>query len=194
MRIAAAIIATTIAALALAHAQTQGTPPAPVPEAMPFDIPYGTPIGLDDAQKALMGAVAEAKKHNWKMSISVVDPNGYLIVHVTMDGTQYGSISISQAKARTAALFRRPSGAFQTAINTGGFPSNLSLLGMNGAVASEGGFPIVIDGKLVGASAPAAASSPRTPSSPRPAWRRSRSEEHTLNSSHVVTSRMPSSA
>ena len=151
MRIAAAIIATTIAAVALAHAQTPGTPPAPVPEAMPFDIPYGTPIGLDDAQKALMGAVAEAKKHNWKMSISVVDPNGYLIVHVTMDGTQYGSISISQAKARTAALFRRPSGAFQTAINTGGFPSNLSLLGMNGAVASEGGFPIVIDGKLVGA-------------------------------------------
>jgi glc operon protein GlcG len=151
MRFAATIVAVTVAALPLAYAQTPPTTPAPVPEAMPFDIPYGTPIGMDEAQKAIMGAMAEAKKHSWKMSISVVDPNGYLIAHATMDGTQYGSILISQAKARTAAMFRRPSGAFQTAINTGGFPSNLSLLGMNGAVASEGGFPIVIDGKLVGA-------------------------------------------
>jgi glc operon protein GlcG len=151
MRFAATIVAVIVGAMPLANAQTPAATPAPVPEAMPFDIPYGTPIGLDEAQKAIMGAVTEAKKHNWKMSISVVDPNGYLVAHATMDGTQYGSILISQAKARTAAMFRRPSGAFQTAINTGGFPSNLSLLGMNGAVASEGGFPIVIDGKLVGA-------------------------------------------
>jgi uncharacterized protein GlcG (DUF336 family) len=151
MRIAAAIIATTLAAVPLAYAQTPAATPAPVPEAMPFDIPYGSPIGMDEAQKAIVGAVAEAKKHNWKMSISVVDPNGYLIAHSTMDGTQYGSILISQAKARTAALFRRPSGAFQTAVNTGGSPALLSLLPLNGAVASEGGFPIVIDGKLVGA-------------------------------------------
>ncbi len=147
MRIVAAIIAAIFAAMPLAHAQT----PAPVPEAMPFDIPYGTPIGLDEAQKAILGAVTEAKKHNWKMSISVVDPNGYLVAHATMDGTQYGSILVSQAKARTAALFRRPSGALQAAVNTGGSPSLLSLLPLNGAVASEGGFPIVIDGKLVGA-------------------------------------------
>ncbi len=151
MRIAAAIIATTITALPLAHAQTPAATPAPVPEAMPFDIPYGTPIGMDEAQKAIMGAVAEAKKHNWKMSISVADTAGNLVAHATMDGTQYGSILISQAKARTAALFRRPSGALQAAVNTGGSPSLLSLLPLNGAVASEGGFPIVIDGKLVGA-------------------------------------------
>jgi glc operon protein GlcG len=151
MRIAAAIIAATLAAVPLAQAQTPSTTPAPVPEAMPFDIPYGTPIGLDEAQKAIAGAVAEAKKHNWKMSISVVDPNGYLIAHATMDGTQYGSILVSQAKARTSAIFRRPSGAFQAAVNTGGSPSLLSLLPLNGGVASEGGFPIVIDGKLVGA-------------------------------------------
>jgi glc operon protein GlcG len=145
MRIAA-IIAVTLAAMPLAHAQA----PAPVPEAMPFDIPYGTPIGMDQAQKAIMTAVTEAKKHNWKMAITVVDPSGNLIAHATMDGTQYASIPIAQAKARTAALFRRPSGAFQTSIN-GGSPNGLSLLGMNGAVASEGGFPIVVDGKLIGA-------------------------------------------
>jgi glc operon protein GlcG len=146
MRIAA-IIAVTLAAMPLAHAQA----PAPVPEAMPFDIPYGTPIGMDQAHKAILAAVTEAKKHNWKMSITVVDPAGNLVAHATMDGTQYASIPISQAKARTAALFRRPSGAFQAAINTNGSPATLSILALNGGVASEGGFPIVVDGKLVGA-------------------------------------------
>jgi len=82
----AALIAAVLIAPQIARAQT----PAPaVPEAMPFDIPYGTPITLDDAHKAIIGAVNEAKKHNWKMSISVVDPAGMLIAHATIDGTQY---------------------------------------------------------------------------------------------------------
>jgi len=81
----------------------------------------------------------------------VVDPAGNLVAHATMDGTQYGSVAISQAKARTAALFRRPSGAFQAAINTNGSPATLSILALSGGVASEGGFPIVVDGKLIGA-------------------------------------------
>jgi glc operon protein GlcG len=84
------------------------------------------------------------------MSITIVDPAGNLIAHATMDGTQYASIPISQAKARTAALFRRASGTFQSAVNNG-TPSALSLLALNGGAASEGGFPIVIDGKLIGA-------------------------------------------
>jgi uncharacterized protein GlcG (DUF336 family) len=146
MRIVAAIIATTLLAVPLADAQA----PAPVPEVMPFDIPYGTPITLETAQKAISAAAAEAKKHNWKMSITVVDPAGNLVAHATMDGTQYASIAISQAKARTAALFRRPSGVFQNAVNTG-TPNALSLLSLSGGVASEGGFPIVVDGKLIGA-------------------------------------------
>jgi uncharacterized protein GlcG (DUF336 family) len=148
MRIAATIAAAILLAIPSAHAQAPA--PAAVPEVMPFDIPYGTPIGIDTAQKAIAAAAAEAKKHNWKMSISVVDPGGNLIAHATMDGTQYASIAISQAKARTAALFRRPSGAFQNAVNNGG-PNGLSLLALSGGVASEGGFPIVMDGKLIGA-------------------------------------------
>ncbi len=146
MRTAAAIIATTLFAVPVARAQT----PAPVPEAMPFDIPYGSPISLEQAQKAIAASEAEARKHNWKMAITVVDPAGNLIALATMDGTQYASITIAQAKARTAASYRRPSGIFQTAAN-GGTPSMLSLLATTGGIASEGGFPIVIDGKLVGA-------------------------------------------
>jgi glc operon protein GlcG len=155
MRFTAAIITTLVVAAPLAHtplawAQAPAAP-APVPEVMPFDIPYGTPIGVDAAQKAITAAAAEAKKHNWKMSISVVDPAGNLVAHATMDGTQYASITISQGKARTAALYRRPSGAFMEAVN-GGSPATLSILATNGGgVASAGGFPIVIDGKLVGA-------------------------------------------
>src|SRR6185437_1707911 len=89
------------------QAQPPAGAPAPVPEAMPNDIPYGTPVGVEMAEKAITAATAEARKHNWKMSISVVDPSGNLIAPHTMDGTQYASIALSQAKARTAALYRR---------------------------------------------------------------------------------------
>jgi uncharacterized protein GlcG (DUF336 family) len=150
MRIAAIIVATALA-IPMAHAQAPTAAPAPVPEVMPFDIPYGLSINLEQAQKAIAAAAAEAKKHNWKMSITVVDPAGNLIAHETMDGTQYASIDISQAKARTAAIYRRASGLFQAAINTNNSPSTLSLLAITHGAASEGGFPIVVDGKLVGA-------------------------------------------
>ena len=88
------------------------------------------------------------------MSIDVVDPAGNLIAHATMDGTQYASIKISQSKARTSALFRRPTKVFQDAVNgASGTPvtSVLSLLPFDQAAASEGGFPIVKNGKLIGA-------------------------------------------
>jgi uncharacterized protein GlcG (DUF336 family) len=151
MRIAAIIIAATTLTTPLARAQAPAPPAAAVPEAMPFDIPYGAPIKMDDAHKAIIAAATEAKKHNWKMSISVVDPAGNLVAHATMDDTQYGSIEVSQAKARTSALFRRPSAVFQTAVNTGGAPAALAIMGLMRGVATEGGFPIVVDGKLIGA-------------------------------------------
>ena len=134
----------------VASAQAQAPAPAPIPEAMPFDIPYGAPIDLDTAQKAVMAAVAEAKKHNWKEAIAVVGPAGQLVAHATMDNTQYGSIEIAQAKARTAALLRRQTKLLADAIN-GGTPSTLSLLSLVHGVATEGGFPIVMEGKLIGA-------------------------------------------
>jgi glc operon protein GlcG len=124
--------------------------PAGVPGKMPFDVPYGAPISLADAQKAIAASLAEAHKHNWKMAIAVVDPAGQLIAEATMDGTQYASIDIAQGKARTAAIFRRPSKLFSDLVNNNN-AAVLSFLIERHAVASEGGFPIVIGGKLIGA-------------------------------------------
>ena len=149
-RLFAAVVAAGTLLSPLAFAQAPAAAPAAVPETMPFDIPYGMPVNLDTAHKAIIAAVEEAKKHNWKMAIAVVDPAGNLVADATMDGTQYASITIAQAKARTAALFRRQTKLFQDAVN-GGTPSSLSLLGLVAGAASEGGFPIVADGKLVGA-------------------------------------------
>ena len=148
--LAAALAGPAAFAQAPAPAAPPAAAPAPIPENMPFDIPYGMNIGLDQAHKALTAAAAEAKKHNWKMSLTVVDTAGNLVAHATMDGTQYGSIAISQGKARTAALFRRPSKVFADGIN-GGSPATLSLLALNQGAASEGGLPIIVDGKLIGA-------------------------------------------
>ncbi len=120
--------------------------PAAVPEAMPFDIPYGSPIGLDQAKQVADAAMAEMKRHNWKMAIAVVDPSGGLVFFEKPDGTQNASVRIAQDKARTAAAFRRPTKAFADVINGGG-PATLSLH----VTASEGGIPLVADGKIIGA-------------------------------------------
>ena len=88
--------------------------PAAVPDQMPFDVPYGASITADRAAQVVAAAVAEAKKspRNWKLAISVVDPNGDLVYFYKMDQTQFASISISQGKARTAARLRRTTQLF----------------------------------------------------------------------------------
>jgi glc operon protein GlcG len=144
------ILGLAAAVLLLGLATARAQPPAGVSEKMPFDIPYGAPISLAEAQKAIAASMREAHKHNWKMAIAVVDPAGQLIAEATMDGTQYASIDIAQGKARTAAIFRRPSKLFSDAVNNNN-AAVLSFLIERHGVASEGGFPIVIGGKLVGA-------------------------------------------
>jgi glc operon protein GlcG len=138
--------------LAAGAAQSQQQPGAPdlnaVPEQMPFNIPYGTPISAEKAQGALQAALAEAKKRNWPLNIAVVDPNGDLVAFERMDGGQLASISISQHKARTAARYRRPTVAFENAVQKFGFNYILSL---DDVVASRGGIPLVEGGKLIGA-------------------------------------------
>src|SRR5258708_1202985 len=122
-------------------------PPAPVPEQMPFDIPYGPSIGLLEAKHLAEVAEGEAKKHSWKMNIAVVGPSGDLIYFMRMDGAQYASIDIAQDKARAAARFRRQTKLFADVIHGG----NPSIGTLRGVVGSEGGFPLVESGKLVGA-------------------------------------------
>ncbi len=144
------------ALLAGAPAIAQQPPAAPAanppsggtPDQMPFDIAYGAPIGLERARQILGAAEAEAKKRNWKMNIAVVDPNGDLIHFVRMDGAQLASITISQGKARTAARYRRPTQVFYNLYEAGhAFAGTLDPT----LVASPGGFPLIENGRLIGA-------------------------------------------
>ncbi len=111
--------------------------------------PYGMPIGLDDAKKAAAAALAEARGNNWRMAAAVVDTGGHLVFFEKMDGTQTGSVAVAIAKARSAALFQRPTRAFQEMLAGGG--DGLRVFGLEGAVPVEGGVPLVRDGKIVGA-------------------------------------------
>lgn len=78
-----------------------------VPEKMPFDVPYGTPVSLECAEAAIAATVAEARKHNWKLNVAVVDSGGNLVAFQRMDGAQLASIQVSEHKARASASFRR---------------------------------------------------------------------------------------
>lgn len=130
----------------LVGAQATAQQPAPVPP-IPPTTPYGTPITLDQARKAADAAEAEAKKRNMLMAIAIVEPTGDLVYFRKMDGTQYASIKIAEAKAVSAALFRRTTKSFRERIAQG----DLSPMALAGAVASDGGVPIVMGGKIVGA-------------------------------------------
>ena len=121
-------------------------PAAPVSS---YAIPIGATISLDAAKRAAAAAAAEARKNNWRMAIAVVDPAGSLIYYEKMDDTQIGSAKVAVAKARSAALYKRPTKAFQDALAGGGL--NLRVLGLEGAVPVEGGVPLMFGGKLVGA-------------------------------------------
>jgi uncharacterized protein GlcG (DUF336 family) len=111
--------------------------------------PYGESINVETAKKMAALSVAEAGKNNWKMAIAVVDISGDLVYFEKMDGTQAASVSIAQDKARSSARFKRPTKALQDALAAGG--AGLRLLALQGAVPVEGGLPIIMGGKIVGA-------------------------------------------
>jgi glc operon protein GlcG len=115
----------------------------------PGPTPYGETINIEQAKKLATAAAAEAKKNNWFMAISVVGPAGDLVYFEKMDNTQYASVAISQHKARVAATFRRPTKVFEENLAKGAeFIYQLTLDGM---IGSQGGIPIVVGGKLIGA-------------------------------------------
>jgi len=115
----------------------------------PPQIPYGTPISLEQAKKAVAAAEAESRKNQWNMVIVVLDTGGHLVMLERMDGVQLGSIGAAEDKAYSAVLYRRPTKVFQDLIAQGG--ANMRLLGLRGASVLEGGTPIIVDGKLIGA-------------------------------------------
>jgi glc operon protein GlcG len=139
-----------------AMAQQQPAPAAPaappdlnaVPDKMPFNIPFGAAITMDKAQAAIQAAMAEATKRGWALNVAVVDPNGDLVAFGRMDGAQLASVQISQHKARVAARYRRPTKAFEDAVQKFGFNYILTL---DDVIASRGGIPLIDGGKIIGA-------------------------------------------
>jgi glc operon protein GlcG len=112
--------------------------------------PYGEAINIETAKKAAAGAIAEAKKRNWNtMCVAVVDTHGDLVYFERQDNCQFASISISQHKARTAARYRRPTVVFERLLGKGAFFAYLPTL--DDVIASRGGNPIVVGGKIIGA-------------------------------------------
>jgi uncharacterized protein GlcG (DUF336 family) len=130
-----------LAATLLVSAHVQAQQPAPPPA-------YGPPISLETAKKVMAAAEAEAVKNNWGLVITILDSGGNLVMAHRMDNAPLASVGISRGKARTAVEFKRPSKALEDGIAGGG--AGLRLLSLPG-VFVEGGVPIVVDGKIVGA-------------------------------------------
>ena len=137
-----------ICAAILFTADARAQAPAPAPAAAPPPA-YGEQVNLEQATKAAAAAEAEAKKNGWFMAIAVVSPSGDLVYFRKLDNTQYASIAISQHKAKAAATFRRPTKVFEDRIAQGG--AGIAALTLDGVIASEGGVPIVVGGKIIGA-------------------------------------------
>jgi uncharacterized protein GlcG (DUF336 family) len=157
--VTALALAASMLAAGAATAQQAGAPAAPaaptappdlnaIPDKMPFNLPFGTPISADKAQAVLAAATAEATKRGWPEVFAVVDTHGDLVAFMRMDGAQLASIPIAQHKARTAARYRRPTRALEDAVTKFGFNYILSL---DDAIASRGGVPLVEEGKIIGA-------------------------------------------
>jgi len=114
----------------------------------PPSTPYGAPISLAAAKQAMAAAEAEAAKNGWAVAIAIVDSGANLVMLHRLDNAQLASARIAEAKARTAAEFRRPTKVFEDAVAGGGI--GLRVLTFGASVA-EGGVPIVSGGTIVGA-------------------------------------------
>jgi uncharacterized protein GlcG (DUF336 family) len=108
--------------------------------------PYGQEVNLEQAKRIAAGAAAESKKNGWRMAIAIVDNHGFLVYYERMDDTQTASVQVALDKAKAAAMYRRPTKAFEDGIAKG----RVALLGLTGATPIEGGLPIMVGGKVIG--------------------------------------------
>jgi uncharacterized protein GlcG (DUF336 family) len=144
---------TIVSATVLFSGNLPAQQPAPsnldaIPEKMPFNTPYGAPIGSERVQSLIQAAVAEANKKGWPMDIAVVNSGANLVAFLRMDGALLGSIAVAQHKARAAVKYRRPTKAFEDAVQK----SDLKyVLSVDDVIASRGVIPLIEDGKIVGA-------------------------------------------
>jgi glc operon protein GlcG len=114
-------------------------------------------LTLEAAKAIAAAAHAEAKKNGWNMAICVVDDSGHLLYLERMDGTQLASVQVAQDKARTAALYKRPTKALEDAVAGG----RTVLLKLAGATPLEGGLPLLAGAEVVGAIGVSGASAPQ---------------------------------
>jgi uncharacterized protein GlcG (DUF336 family) len=111
--------------------------------------PYGPPIRVEDAKKPAAAALAEAARNKWTMAVAIVDPNGTLVYYEKMDNTQIASARVAIDKARSAAIYKRPTKEFQDGLAAAG--PGLRILRLRGSEPVEGGIPLLVDGRIVGA-------------------------------------------
>lgn len=136
----AALTAAAVLVATTAYAQQPPSPRPPPPA-------YGAPISLDQAKAAAAAAQAEAKKNHWNLAIAVVGPNGNLVYFQKADLAPNAAVDIAMDKARTSALFRRPSKLFMDRLAKG----DTYVMALRGAIPSAGGIPIIVGGKVIGA-------------------------------------------
>ena len=110
---------------------------------------YGPPISFELAKKVIAAAEAEAVANNWAVAIVIVDSGGNPVMLHKLDQTQLSSVDLAQAKAETAVSYKCPTKIWQDLLASGG--EELRLITMKSIIALEGGIPLIIDGKIIGA-------------------------------------------
>jgi uncharacterized protein GlcG (DUF336 family) len=130
-----ALVSVALFAMVPATAQTTLAPPP--------QVPYGLSISTENAKIVAAASIAEAQQNKLKDAIAIVDTGGYLVYFERMQDTQTGSVDLAIEKARTAALFRRPTKVFEDGVAAGG--EGLRLLRLTGAIPIDGGVPIIVD-------------------------------------------------
>jgi glc operon protein GlcG len=111
------------------------------------ELPVKKVLTLDASRKIAAAAEAEAKKRGATVVIVIVDDGGHLLLLERLDDTQVASVEVGIGKARTAAIFRRPSKVFEDQVRDG----RIAALALPGATPLQGGVPIVYEGKVIGA-------------------------------------------
>jgi glc operon protein GlcG len=106
-----------------------------------------TILTLDDAKTIAAASEAEALRNDLPVVIAIADDGGHLIHLLRLDNTQFGSVEVAIAKARSAIAFRRPTKMWEDHITEG----RMRYLGLPGAVPIEGGLPIYADVQFIGA-------------------------------------------
>jgi glc operon protein GlcG len=111
--------------------------------------PYGPPITLDQAKRVMAAAELQAAENTWQVAITILDSGGNLVMFHKVDNAQLSAVTVSEGKARTALEFKRPSKDLDDAIARGGAGNR--LLALKNITPIEGGMPIILDGKIIGA-------------------------------------------